>query len=198
MKTCTVEGCDRKHYGKGLCNMHSQRLRKRGTTEDPPRGIGSRAGSIVRESKTCSRCKEEKLAELFPKAARSRDGLHTWCKACMSWNTLRWKKANPGYVEKRTENGVMRYSRRYGVEPEDYFALLAGQGGVCAICRQAPKQGPLHIDHDHADGRVRGLLCRPCNLGLGNFGDDPDRITAAMAYLMQHTDVLGEVAHDRG
>jgi hypothetical protein len=61
-------------------------------------------------------------------------------------------------------------------------ALLAAQDGRCAICRNADKRA-LSIDHAHGTGRVRGLLCRRCNLGLGCFGDDIAFLEAAITYL---------------
>ena len=63
---------------------------------------------------------------------------------------------------------------------DDYDALLALQGGVCAICS---KNRPLGVDHCHLFNEVRGLLCNKCNLGLGMFDDDPDRLRAAADYL---------------
>ncbi len=53
--------------------------------------------------------------------------------------------------------------------------------GPCAICQQA---GPLHCDHDHATGRIRGWLCRKCNLGLGCLGDNLQGLDRARAYLL--------------
>ena len=71
----------------------------------------------------------------------------------------------------------------YGVTPAAFEAMLSQQGGVCRICR-VPE--PTCIDHDHATGRVRGLLCMHCNAGLGLFGDDVGRIRAAAAYLQRY------------
>jgi hypothetical protein len=68
----------------------------------------------------------------------------------------------------------------FGLTPEDLDALIASQGGVCAICRDAE---PEHIDHDHESGQIRGVLCGPCNMGLGLFKDQPVRLRAAAAYL---------------
>jgi hypothetical protein len=71
--------------------------------------------------------------------------------------------------------------RRYRMSLADYDALLARQGGACGICRK--KKRPLCVDHCHVTGKVRGLLCHNCNLGLGHFDDDPVLARAAAAYL---------------
>ncbi len=72
------------------------------------------------------------------------------------------------------------------------MAMWISQDGVCAICRRPETfittgQGPcrLSVDHDHKTGKVRGLLCRDCNVGLGNFGDSGERLRNAAAYLGQ-------------
>jgi len=64
----------------------------------------------------------------------------------------------------------------------EYDAMLERQGGVCAICK-GKSSGRLVVDHDHATGNVRGLLCGSCNLALGLLRDDRGRLRAAMAYL---------------
>jgi hypothetical protein len=64
---------------------------------------------------------------------------------------------------------------------QDYRAILERQGNACGICKAPAK--PLCIDHCHATGKVRGFLCRECNLGLGNYHDDPARMRAAAVYL---------------
>jgi hypothetical protein len=58
--------------------------------------------------------------------------------------------------------------------------MLAEQGGMCAICREAPAE---HVDHDHVTRRVRGLLCFNCNGALGQFRDRTDLMLRAVAYL---------------
>lgn len=69
---------------------------------------------------------------------------------------------------------------RYGITLEARDELIAKQGGVCAICA-----GPMSravIDHDHATGKVRGVLCHPCNIKLHALDKWPHR-NAAVAYL---------------
>lgn len=71
----------------------------------------------------------------------------------------------------------------YGLAPGQYDALLAAQGGRCAICRRATgKTRRLAVDHDHQTGEVRGLLCSPCNRELiGRH--PPDALQRAIDYL---------------
>ncbi len=80
-----------------------------------------------------------------------------------------------------------RRPQTYGLAPAELAALLE-QHGTCAICRLPTwgKRGP-QVDHDHATGKVRGVLCINCNNGLGRFKDDPARLRAAAAYLEAHT-----------
>jgi hypothetical protein len=72
--------------------------------------------------------------------------------------------------------------RRYGISPAEYDALLAKQGGVCAICRKRSKER-LCVDHCHLTGTIRGLLCHACNLALGSLKEDQPSLVAALAYL---------------
>lgn len=65
----------------------------------------------------------------------------------------------------------------------DYELLLHRQGGRCAICLSAEASKALAIDHDHATGTVRGLLCAVCNTTLGRFRDDAERFERAASYL---------------
>ena len=79
----------------------------------------------------------------------------------------------------RKNNTRRRRLGPYNLTQAQLDTMLVMQLGLCAICQLPPDgKGPnavLHIDHDHATGKVRGLLCQACNRGLGFFRDDPDR-----------------------
>ena len=83
-----------------------------------------------------------------------------------------WSKDNPGYT------------RRYGLSYEEWLKMWVCQDGDCAICGEPFAQhSDAHVDHNHDTGEIRGLLCRKCNPGLGNFNDDPKLMIKAIKYL---------------
>lgn len=102
-----------------------------------------------------------------------------------------WADANP---DKLAASARARYRtnpekyrakgrrQRYGITPEEYRDHVVGQAGRCLICLRVPDHD-LHVDHDHATGAIRGLLCNKCNRGIGLLNDDPQRLVAAFRYL---------------
>ena len=80
--------------------------------------------------------------------------------------------------------------RNYGISLDDYNAMLKEQDGRCAICKSTEHRGSARVtaffvDHCHATGAVRGLLCNSCNRALGNFGDDIATLQNAINYLQK-------------
>lgn len=74
----------------------------------------------------------------------------------------------------------------FGMTLEQFSSLVAACGGKCQICRRPetnPRRKSLSIDHCHASGMIRGLLCSRCNLAIGLFRDDPITIRSAVEYL---------------
>ena len=67
----------------------------------------------------------------------------------------------------------------------EYEAMVISQNGRCAICGTEPK-GRLHVDHDHATGAIRELLCGSCNRGIAGARDDIDLLRAMITYLERH------------
>ena len=73
---------------------------------------------------------------------------------------------------------------KHGVTEAGYMAMLASQGGGCAICGNPPDTRKAHaLDHDHETGKARGILCQKCNTGLGQFNDRPELLHLAIQYL---------------
>ena len=139
--------------------------------------------------KTCSTCKEIKPISLFWKNIRQPDGLQNVCCTCKtSYNRRYYRKrkdANPDYLwhecERVKQGNFIRKLRSHGVTPEQYHEL-AKHG--CAICYGGPNgRGRFHIDHDHATGKFRGLLCHSCNVGIGSLRDSVTILESAIRYL---------------
>jgi hypothetical protein len=99
-------------------------------------------------------------------------------------NAAEWGKRNQARkraLDSRYSKEVGRF-KKYGITAAEYNRMLDAQGGVCLICKRSCSNR-LALDHYHATGRVRGLLCVKCNCGLGNFCDNPDLLRAAIRYL---------------
>lgn len=75
---------------------------------------------------------------------------------------------------------------KYGITQDDWDAMYVAQGGACAICRVPGRTGKskkLSVDHCHATGRVRGLLCSICNSAIGSLGETPEQWEVVWKYL---------------
>lgn len=81
----------------------------------------------------------------------------------------------------------LQYS--YGIGLKQYDEMFDKQGGCCDICGDIPIRHSLNVDHCHATEKVRALLCRTCNLGLGHFRNNPTRLVKAAKYLIKHRDI---------
>lgn len=136
--------------------------------------------------KMCTKCGEVKEVEEFNKHCRNFDGLRSWCRACDNIDNAARYAANRARY--RSISRADKLKNRYGISAEDFASLLSAQGEVCAVCRESCSTGRrLAVDHDHATGEVRGLLCNACNAGLSRFRDDPILLDAAAQYLRTPT-----------
>ncbi len=121
--------------------------------------------------KECGTCHKSLHADFFhTRNHKYRRSLVSECKNCMYYKTI---------------------FRVYGLTREDLERLVERQGDSCGICKKSKRDSHLNgrnwsIDHDHATGKVRGLLCEHCNKGLGHYFDSPTLMRAAAAYLDQH------------
>ena len=100
-------------------------------------------------------------------------------------------QSDPDFVERERARGRewqrrKRYDKVYRISLAEYDAMRKRQNGACAICKRADRA--LCVDHCHACGKVRGLLCGKCNSVLGFCGDRPAQLLAAAAYLRTSCD----------
>ncbi len=169
--------------------------------------------SNIPAEKPCHICGVTKPLHDFYRAAGMRDGHRNDCKVCNNaakharymadpepakQRTRQWQRENAERLnayrrERRKLDEVKRrerashLKRKFGITLEQYEEMFKSQGGVCAICGRPPSEKySLHVDHDHFTGKIRGLVCFPCNEGLGLFQDDPYLLEAAIAYLERY------------
>jgi hypothetical protein len=140
----------------------------------------AKARALAAIEKECSHCKKMLPVACFTKRGPDLILYRSRCKEC------------EGYLRRVSHRGNRSLLKLYGITADDYQTMLAAQGGLCAICGK-PDSGkrrnskvPLNVDHCHTTGKVRGLLCTRCNLGIGNFDDDIGRFETAIAYIRRH------------
>lgn len=136
--------------------------------------------------KYCSRGKHEVPVTTFAKSSREKDGLQQWCTSCKSEQQRQRKSKYDKERYKKLSEQVYGISikRQYGISLEEYNTLLQAQNNVCAICGSScPTKKRLAVDHCHSTGKVRGLLCMPCNRALGLFKDNSEIVENALSYL---------------
>lgn len=172
---CCVEGCDKQGSKRdAMCSMHRARLRNNGNLEGTTPKICAHCGgpwvkSPTQETKRFKYCSDEcygAAMKIKEREAKER-----------SKEYRRW----------------LQLEKRYKLNRESYEQMYAEQDGKCLICKKRPDR--LFVDHDHSccptsqseqetcGECVRGLLCWNCNAGLGQFQDDPARLSAAIRYL---------------
>lgn len=131
----------------------------------------------------CTVCATEALTEedlgIFVKQARGRHGYRNLCKQCQSDTTYRKDPL------KSLDNSLRS---KYGITIDDYNNMFAIQEGCCAICgvHQTQLDKRLSVDHDHSTGKVRQLLCQPCNLLIGFANDNIEILSEAISYINRH------------
>jgi hypothetical protein len=127
--------------------------------------------------KWCGDCSKTMPLSNFVRTVATASGYSAYCKPCHNTRSRASR-------EKIGGSRTYHLTRRYGITAAEADYLLAEQNGLCAICKAAPA---VHVDHDHATGAVRALLCFNCNGGLGQFKDNPELLHAAAYYVQFHT-----------
>jgi hypothetical protein len=140
-------------------------------------------GKKLADPKKCTRCGEHKPRSDFYPHAVAKNGVSAWCKQCTRQATLDRQKRDKESV--KLINRRARLKRSFGMTVQQYDEMLDAQGGCCALCGSdfPGGRGRFVVDHCHDTGRVRGLLCNLCNVGLGALRDSPQLLQKAIHYL---------------
>lgn len=195
---CTIDGCDRPYKARGYCQTHyAQWMRGSAITaeirarvhEKPPECVEDGCHDPVKAHGLCKMHYQRKLRHGHTKYTdRKKPPRVCLIDGCDSH--LYAKDLCHAHYSKQ------RKWRSYGVDAARYQEMLREQGGVCAMCAQpetiidnpSGKTKDLAIDHDHATGKIRALLCSSCNTALGLFNDDPALLAKARDYVLKHRD----------
>ncbi len=156
-------------YCKACLKLYRDEYRSRKTDEyvasvkeSRKRTVQRRKKIVPPEQKKCCKCQQILPRQDFHRSIGFADGLSPRCKEC---------------------NRSEERKRLYGLSESDLNTLIHSQQSKCAICFEPFVDSKFHVDHDHATGNVRGLLCARCNLGLGSFKDSVFRLLQAIEYL---------------
>lgn len=178
-----------------------------------PQGALSLVPKAVKiNGKRCSKCGGIKPISYFVRDKNRKDGRHPQCYSCVQAYKKKWKlrpeviernrkyqrefARNPerkrqvlAYQNARLPSGITRKKKfkimsKYGLTEEKYLQILADQNGKCATCAfQFNDHSETQIDHCHATGIVRGILCKHCNRALGQVADSVEILAALIKYL---------------
>tara|TARA_R110000868_G_scaffold101771_10_gene280292 strand:+ start:9896 stop:10501 length:606 start_codon:yes stop_codon:yes gene_type:complete len=193
---CTLAGCDRPHKARGYCQTHYMQF-KRGITPVGPIRTRVREKPVECVEDGCSEPVKSKGLCKMHYQRFLRHG-HTMyrnrkkpAKQCVisDCDSVLYAKSlcHAHYIKQRKWQAA-------GVDATRYQEMLREQGGVCAICSQpertadglSGKPKDLAVDHDHATGAVRALLCSACNTAIGLFNDDVALLAKAQSYVLYH------------
>ena len=151
--------------------------------------------------KICSKCKELKPMDNFHNDISKRDKKHSQCKSCHSnriklkrKTNIEWVRAerikskeyrinNSEQFKKTIRNSTLK--KKYGINIEQYNEIFKNQGYVCAICGSDKPRGygRMCVDHNHLTGKIRGILCQPCNTSIGKMMENPNLIRKLALYV---------------
>jgi hypothetical protein len=148
--------------------------------------------------KECKKCVVEKPLASFSKDKRQKSGYFYYCKECCSAKDKARYSKNPSelcekakayYQDNRDKVRNRTLTKTYGIDLVAYNEMREQQLFSCLICKEHEdtlKRG-LFVDHCHATGKVRGLLCHHCNVMLGLAKDNQDTLERAIKYLNEHS-----------
>lgn len=162
--------------------------------------------SVVSKKKMYEKNREKHIRQAGEWAENNRERINKRRREDRKENQAKhaaWEKGK--YKRKVAKDGddyrVKQRVRKHGITVEHYYKMIEEQENKCAICgkhetkksTKSPSEiSPLAIDHCHKTNKVRALLCRTCNLGIGAFNDNHELMLKAIEYLKKHTEDMND------
>jgi hypothetical protein len=138
---------------------------------------------VTSTSKMCTLCEKIKKFTEFGNKAASPDGFNTWCRACANDRSRVWYCDN---TERANTNTRAWRLRQRGFTAYELAYRMNEQDNKCVVClsrfHSSGKRTPV-IDHDHATGHTRGIICTLCNTAIGQLGDNETGLQRALEYV---------------
>lgn len=209
-KQCSCENCFKPVVANNLCDMHYRRFKRHGNTDQArPDDWGKKTSHPLYDTWQWMKKMENRhyieedlknfwvfvdtvgnrpdstyrLHKINPELGYSKGNLVWKKQTSVTEDRAKyardWRKANP----EKAKNSELK--KRFGITLEKYNEMRESQNYCCAICCKHETDSALDmaVDHCHSTGKVRGLLCKDCNAGLGHFKDNIDFLKSAIQYL---------------
>ena len=140
------------------------------------------------ETKQCKDCREVKPIVDFSKRYKDSTSYFNRCVPCESIRQAKYR------AENKDKSRCRQLRRNYGITLDEFNIMLKKQDNRCLICDvkvhaiiggdlKGDNKTKACLDHCHATGNVRGILCNNCNKALGLLQDEPSILKQAIAYL---------------
>lgn len=147
--------------------------------------------------KICVKCKEIKDLSHYGKDSTNKSGLRSRCKLCRSKDSKEWNKTNPDrlsinskkwYLKNPEKARNMALKRKYGITLDQFNQLSIQQEDKCPICNKHKDilDQSMSVDHCHKTGKVRALLCNPCNAAVGFIQENVENAQRLVQYIKLH------------
>lgn len=165
------------------------------------RYVMEKSKMIDKKSKKCSSCQKDLSLENFPPDSKGIAGRHNYCYTCHNIKQREKyqteKQGNTSWYQQRLKKQRTNFIlKTYGITSEQYDRLVEVQNNRCSLCyTEFSDKNKPRLDHNHVTGKLRGMLCNTCNLGLGLIENTPNFYQRVMRYLSLEADKFYTFTH---
>jgi uncharacterized protein YbaR (Trm112 family) len=169
------------------CMRDQSRDRYRNGTPSLRTAVKPYAENWGEGGRRCTGCQEWKVWAEFSRLKQGHNGYNPRCRLCVNAKVRSSRRVNVDHTrraerERKGRTGA-NYKARYGIDREEFERMARAQLGACAVCGNDEKR--LVVDHEHATGRKRELLCDRCNRDM-RVVDEPGVLERLLAYRDKH------------